>query len=180
MLTFGTMAFLRILLLILVLSQTVSAQIIPADRRTDWSLAGYRDSIPVYSTLVNIAFFGGVGDGVTSNNTALQNAIASLNGSSGTIYFPSGNYRFNAGIVLRDSLVLKGNSSDSTTLSFNLGGNGDLIRIEGSISSLYANLSTDAVKDSTYLIVSNPSLFNTGDYLKISQNDSSLLFSNWA
>ncbi len=162
------------------LHQLVFAQVIPADRRTDWSLAGYRDSIPVYTTIVDITAFGGVGDGVTSNNTALQNAIASLGGASGTIYFPTGNFRFNASFALRDSIILKGNSADSTMLSFNLSGNSDMIRIAGSISSSYATLAMDAVKDSSFLMVSNPSLFNAGDYIKISQNDSSLLASNWA
>src|SRR5690349_87998 len=95
------------LFLLIFLHQLLFAQVIPADRRTDWTLAGYRDTIPTYSNEVNITSFGGVGDGVTTNNTALQNAIASLNGGSGTIYFPSGNFRFTASITLRDSIVLK-------------------------------------------------------------------------
>src|SRR5688572_20044349 len=118
----------RLFFLLIFFHHLLSAQVIPADRRTDWSLAGYRDTIPSYSNEVNIMAFGGTGDGVALNNTALQNAIASLNGASGTIYFPTGNFRFSASITLRDSLVLKGNSADSTALSFDLGGNGDLIR----------------------------------------------------
>lgn len=170
----------RLTLAVLLLHQILCAQVIPADRRTDWSLAGFRDTLPTYINEVNITDFGGVGDGTTVNNTALQNAIASLNGGSGTIYFPSGNYLFTASITLRDSLVLKGNSSDSTTLSFNLGGNGDLIRMAGTISSTSAIISSHAYKDSTFIVVDNPSLFASGDYIKLTQNDSALVISSWA
>ncbi|MES2621439.1 MAG: glycosyl hydrolase family 28-related protein [Bacteroidota bacterium] len=174
------MNFKHFLLTGLLLPQFLFAQIIPADRRTDWGLSGYRDTIPTYTNEVDITTFGGVGDGTTSNNLALQNAIASLNGASGTIYFPSGNFLFTASITLRDSIVLKGSSSDSTTLSFNLGGNGDLIRMAGTVSSTTAIITSDAYKDSTFILVDNPSLFTSGDYIKVTQNDSTLVLSSWA
>ena len=83
-------------------------------------------------------------------------------------------------IVLNDSIVLKGNSSDSTTLSFDLSGASDLIRVNGSVSNTIARFIANADKDSSFIVLDNPQLFQANDYIKIFQNDSALLFSNWA
>jgi len=46
----------------------------------------------------SIISFGGVGDGTTDNTTALTNALASLTGTGGVIYFPPGKYYFSSAI----------------------------------------------------------------------------------
>ena len=171
----------KIISLFLIFSiQSPFAQVIPSARRTDWSLAGHRGAITVSANIIDITNFAGVGDGLTVNDVAIQNAIASLNGNAGIIYFPSGNYLFQSSIVLTDSIVLKGNSSDSTTLSFDLNGASDLIRINGFITNNFARFTASADKDSSFIVVDNSQLFQVNDYIKISQNDSALLFSNWA
>ena len=171
----------KIISLFLIFSiQSPFAQVIPSARRTDWSLAGHRGAITVSANIIDITNFAGVGDGLTVNDVAIQNAIASLNGNAGIIYFPSGNYLFQSSIVLNDSIVLKGNSSDSTTLSFDLSGASDLIRVNGSVSNTIARFIANADKDSSFIVLDNPQLFQANDYIKIFQNDSALLFSNWA
>ena len=160
----------KIISLFLIFSiQSPFAQVIPTARRTDWSLAGHRGPITVSVNIIDITNFAGVGDGLTVNDVAIQNAIASLNGNAGIIYFPSGNYLFQSSIVLTDSIVLKGNSSDSTTLSFDLNGASDLIRINGFITNNFARFTASADKDSSFIVVDNSQLFQVNDYIKISQ-----------
>jgi hypothetical protein len=168
------------LLLFILLGQNAISQVIPAARRTDWSLAGYRDTVPKYNHILDITSFGGVGDGITINDTAIEHAIVSLAGTSGTIYFPVGNFLFTRTITLFDSIVLKGNSSDSTVLTFNLHGSGNLITMHGGIAQALAFLTADAGKDSSFIMVDNASPFIPGDYLQLIQNDSALIFSSWA
>ena len=170
----------KLLLLLLALYNIATAQTLPAERATDWSLAGYPDTIPTYGPVLDITSYGAVGDGVAVNDTCIINAIAALNGNSGTIYFPTGNYFFTQRINLPDSVVLKGASADSTTLSFNLNGNNNLISIGGSIGAPVAALSALAAKDSNYILLDDASTIEVGDYLRISFNDASLLFSTWA
>ena len=69
-----------------------NAQVIPADRFTDWSGAGYPDSIPEPTLILDVTTFGAVGDGVTDNFSAVNSAINALNGAQGVIYFPAGDY----------------------------------------------------------------------------------------
>lgn len=158
------------------------AQVLPSNRSVDWSLAGFRGVIPDYPNVVNISNYGGSGDGMGSNDTAFMNAVNSLSGADGVIYFPSGTFIFNSPITLRSGLILRGASSDSTTLKFDIaiGNSSDAINITGTASNTTAMITSNADKDSSFINVDDASEFTAGDYLKLSFNDSSILFSTWA
>ena len=156
------------------------AQIIPEERITDWSHAGYRGVIPVYDSIKNIIDFGGSGNGLTANDIALQNAIVALNGENGIIYFPVGTFIFNSRIVLRSGLVLKGEGANNTILQFNLSGANDLITIAGTAATTTIKLSSAAFKDQSALVVENESSLQPGDFIQIRQNDELLLNDTWA
>jgi hypothetical protein len=64
---------------------------------------------------VNVKEYGAVGDGVTDDSTAIQNAINSI--SSGTIYFPNGTYLINTGITLKPRVVLFAHAGSNTNIS---------------------------------------------------------------
>jgi len=83
---------------------------------------------------------------------------------------------------LRSGLILRGTSSDSTALKFVLafGNSSNAINISGSITSTTSLITSDANKDSSFVYVDDATGFEAGDYLKLSFNDSSLLFSTWA
>jgi len=169
--------FVSILLLIV---SFASSQTIPSSRTVDWSLAGLQDTVPAYSNILNIIDFGAVGDGVTINDNAINSAIASLSGTAGVIYFPEGVFLFNSQINIPDSIIIKGASSSLTTLKFNLGGHGNSFMIEGSYGVKSANLTQSAPKFQKYIITDNSALFTINDLIKITINDSTIMYSNWA
>ncbi|MEP7110746.1 MAG: glycosyl hydrolase family 28-related protein [Ferruginibacter sp.] len=156
------------------------SQVIPASRSADWTLAGYHGTIPNYPVVKNITDYGGFADGVTANDLALQNAIESLTNQDGTIYFPAGTFLFNSPIRLRSGLVLKGEGATHTTLQFNLAGINNLITIAGNSSTTVAQITSSVLKDQSSLSVENASLFQVNDYVKIYQNDSTLVNDEWA
>jgi hypothetical protein len=155
-------------------------QILQQSRSTVWTNAGYKSNIPVYDTIRNITDYGGNGNGIAANDTALVNAINSLNNQSGTIYFSAGVFVFNHPVVLRSNLILKGAGAANTILKFNLGGNFSLINISGSNTSSISNVRSDISKGAFILTVDDPSLFAVNDHIKIYHNDSSLINDSWA
>ena len=98
----------------------VSAQTIPVSRISDWSNSGYSEIIPSPTNILDVKQFGAAGDGITDDANAIRNAIDSLHGSRGVVYFPSGNYLVASTIDLPDSVILRGISSDSAHIIFNL------------------------------------------------------------
>lgn len=165
----------------LFLSGFAIAQTIPQNRITDWSKAGYNDSLPTYSNTVNIMNYGGVADGVTPNDSAIRAAILALGSQPGTIYIPAGNYLFNATIhINRDSIVLKGDGS-ATKLLFDLDGKAwHCIDISGSVTATIVDIPGHLNKGDSILNTANNSAYKAGDYIHLYSNDSNIIYSPWA
>lgn len=167
------------LLLLLLFSLSTSAQVLESHRITDWSKAGITQEIAEPSQQVSIVDHGADNTGVNSCNSAYSSAIQSLNGAAGVIYFPEGEYFFNAAISIPDSVVLKGESS-VTTLRFDLGGSGNLIVMNGSIVNTQHTLAATAEKGTFELELNDASEFEEGDVIKIGCFDEDLMYSSWA
>ena len=149
--------------------------------KLDWQHAGFPgDTVPSYPDIVNIMTYGANNTGATSTNTAFTNAVNSLNGANGVIYFPPGNYLFTATLFLRGGLILRGAGSGSTTLTFNLPGEGDLIRVTGTAGA--STPITAAVQQyGNQVTVTNPAIASMGNFVKIYQsNEGNLLNDTWA
>src|SRR6185437_3564557 len=175
------MKYLFLLLFLSLHLSSLYSQTIPANRTVDWSRAGLRSPIPSYSTIVNVTNFGAVGDGTTVNDTAFTAALNSLNGESGVIYFPAGTYLFNSHIVLPDSIILRGESSQATFLKFDLANQiYDLISASGVITSQISAVNATANQGDVTISVTDASGFKQGDYIKIYEADTSLVTSTWA
>lgn len=155
-------------------SQATFAQVIPAERFTDWSGAGYPDSIPDPATVLDVTSFGAVGDGVTDNFSAVSSAINALNGAQGVIYFPAGNYLIGSTLNLPDSTILRGAGSDSSHLIFNLNGTiGNAINITGTISVNQVSVLGGHQLGSNNIKVADTASFTAGDYVEIFQENGS-------
>lgn len=163
-------------------SQQLTATFGASNVKLDWQRAGYPgDTIPSYSLVKDILTFGGDNTGLVANDAALANAISSLGGADGVIYFPTGNYLFNSGINLRSGLILRGAGSVNTTLTFDLGAaSGELIVVQGSAgASTY--VTAPVQQFSKKVTVTDPGIASIGDFVKVYQdNESGLINDSWA
>lgn len=158
----------------------LQAQLIPADRITDWSIAGLRSEPPAVEQTLNIMDLGGSGDGITSNNTAINAAFAAAAGQMTVIEFPAGNYFFSTAINVPDSVILRGEGSDATTFTFSIGGTGHCIIISGTeLAQTYPIIGGAARGDTSFSSMVNEPLF-AGDVIRLYRNDSDLVVSSWA
>ena len=158
----------------LLLSTFCQAQIIPQTRMANWSASGYKGIGDSAAPILDVTTFGGVGDGITDNTTAIQSTITAASGNRSVIYFPPGNYLIGSTLNLPDSIILKGSGADSTHLHFNLNGAvGNCINIIGSGSGVPANVTDGLSRGSEYIIVDNISLFSSDDYINMQQDNGS-------
>lgn len=158
-----------------------NAQTIPTARITNWQKAGLSDTLPEYGNVVNIMSHGAVADGVTSNNTAFNNAVLALNGQPGTIYIPAGSYLFTQTInITADSIIIRGDGI-ATRLLFDLGGsNENMFNIKGTISSTMFDVPNAIQRNDTTITAIGVSGIIPGDHILLTNNDSSVMFSSWA
>jgi hypothetical protein len=172
--------YYSLLIALLLITHSLPAQDIPADRIVDWTNAGVRTNIPNFSNTLNILDFGGLNNGTGSNHTALLAAIAAA--TPGTvIFFPEGTYRFENSVGIgKDSIIIRGAGSN-TRLLFDFNG---LVRNMFNISGQEVNtnhwLKGPAVKGNSYVTINNPGAFSEGQWVRLMANDSSIIQSNWA
>lgn len=170
----GPSESIPIFILLVCLVFNINAQVIPSYRQVNWSdaLLSYDYAVPFAE--VNVMDFGAAADGITDDQPAVMSAIASLGGHAGYVSFPPGTYLMNASITLPDSVVLKGSSSDSSTLLFDFGGasqNG--INMIGSSASPLIQMDEGYSKDSLWIITDSAFLFSPGDYAEILEENGS-------
>lgn len=167
-------------LLFVLLNDLFPALAVDANLKNEWSQSGSNYTVPATAKKISILEFGGKADNATDNSTALQNAIKSLNGNSGVIEIPAGNFLIKKTISIPSNILIKGIGSDKTILNFNLNGNGDLFSIQGNVTNISSPVLSGTVKGSSSIKVSNPAGFAIGDYVLVKQSANTLLESNWA
>ncbi len=116
--------------------------------------------------------FGAHGDSIHDDASAIASAIASLSGHAGIVYFPYGKYLIKSTLNIPDSVILRGDCSDSAQLVFNLGGSAiDCIDAQVNVSTTFQNIISGFSKDTTVIIVASTSGFNVGDYAEIEETN---------
>ena len=161
----------RILIFLLIALDGFS-QTIPAGRLVDWSNAGYTGEIPDSSQQVDITSFGGAGDSITDNSTAISAAIASFGGARGIVFFPPGNFIIQSQVILPDSVILRGHSADSTHLLFDLAGaQGNCFSSVGSGPVIYKSAISGYWKGSNYVVLADTSGFAAGDDVELLEDN---------
>jgi len=158
----------------------VNAQTLPVSRSVDWSLAGHKGAFLEPSTIIDFSAVGGIGNGVTPNDSAMSNALNALAGDSAIIFIPNGTYFFTQPINLVENVIIRGESSAGTTLLFDLINPNDLITLEGGPTGDMATIMADVKKDSLILVLDDATAFQVGDYVEIMEDDSVLVTSSWA
>lgn len=152
---------------------TVNAQIIPENRRVDWSIAGLHGEIPDPGTIVNVLNFGAVNNGTADNKDAVVDAINSLGGEAGVVYFPAGVYMFQSGFSVNNNVILRGDGPQSSLLMFLFFAGQNAINVSGTGGSAEVEITSGNQMGSTQITVSNSSAFSAGDYAEIAQDNGS-------
>jgi hypothetical protein len=164
----------------LIFNASIFGQILPANRRVEWSVAGIRDSSTQNMTVLDVLSNGFSADGITPNDGAF-NALLLNHPEPIILHFPAGIYLFSQPLILRSNIVLRGSGAANTTLKIDHGGSGHGIIIHGSnIPADTSSLSEDWIKDSTTIKVANANVFQPGDWIRLSMNDADLVTSSWA
>ncbi|MFK7785656.1 MAG: T9SS type A sorting domain-containing protein [Crocinitomicaceae bacterium] len=170
-----------IYLLLLLLHFHCTSQTLPAHRSVNWKLAGLRDTTTNGFIEIDMQNEGAVGDGLMPNDSIMGGILAAVADSGAILTFPSGNFLFNETIDLPSNVVIKGDGAESTTFTFDLGGSGHSIKVQGqNVNSATTSILDFAAKDDEYIFVDDPTLFSDGDWIRILQNDSNLVTSSWA
>jgi len=159
------------------LGQTIS----PFRLFTDaWQNAGCPASAIAYTGYANVKDYGAKGNGTTNDQPAVAAAIASLGGSAGIVYFPSGTYLIQSPISLPSATILRGENRENSILRFDFVANA--IRIYGAETGSWIALSESASIHTNTLTVSDASTFAGGDYAVLRQeNDASWkITDDWA
>ena len=161
----------------------LNSQIIPNNRKYNWSSFGLKDTTTLNFNSIDLSNYGLYSSGLSPNDSLLLSIISTTSSGSAAgviLNFPAGTYLFNQTISLPGNIVLKGKGADSTILKFDLNGSGHSIEVSGSISSDTTAIIQDIYKDSSSIFVHNTSSFISGDWIRIIQNDGSLINNGWA
>ena len=162
----------------------IQSTILPAERKIDWGLAGVWENgvkgIPNRTAVfcnVRVSIPGSSlvarGDGVTDDTAALQAAINGCTAGQ-VVYLPAGTYRISGTLSLKSNVVVRGAGMGETTVVQY--GNAHAFRLVGADSFAYTNATSGYTKNSDTIVVSDPSLFQVGDMVRMDQlNDPNLV-----
>lgn len=154
------------------LASLLNAELLPADRTANWDDAGIDGGIPTYPASVDVTNYGAIGDGVTDDTQAFEDAINAC--SDGTaVYIPDGTYRLTDTIHITKSIALRGESRLGTILEIDHSGDAFYIGTYNN-SSGEITLTGGLSEGSTVLTLSTSSLgasFTPGNILEIEQDN---------
>ena len=156
----------------LLIGNLTTAQVIPDDRQVNWNLVIENHNFVIPDQQINVKDYGAIGDGITNDQPAIQSAINSLNGRLGMVFLPSGNYLLTSPLTLTDSVLIKGNTSDSTALLFQFGQQTiNCINIQKGQNTNFVPITDGFEKGSSWIQVNNPSAFSAGQTIEIRQQN---------
>jgi hypothetical protein len=159
---------------------TTQAQVLPLERSVDWSVAGIRDTTTVGFTVLDAIAEGLFNDGLTPCDYPLGSLMINHQEPI-IIYFPPGEYLFNATIPLRSNMVLRGSGASNTKFIIDNNGTGNGINIHGwSSSNDTTKILNNIVKNDSVLHVLNTNMLQVGDWVQLIQDDADLVTSSWA
>jgi hypothetical protein len=155
-------------------------EIIPNDRRVDWSLTGIPGGIPERTSICITIDSAVYGNGATDATGAIQDAIDSCPDGQ-VVYLPEGIYIVSDTIHLEDYDTLRGAGPGKTILKHTGGYSRSMVDMRGMIYWQIAGLHKtypvlQANKDSQVITLSSTSGITPGDILLINQlNDNDIV-----
>lgn len=150
--------------------------IIPPERRIDWSSAGVTVPSSGWPIWTNALAAGATGNGTTDDSAALQAAIRACP-SGQVVYLPPGQYKLATGLVVTNSIVLRGAGISNTVIKSACANPTIQFIPPGYGSRTSANLTNGMTQGSTNLVVDSSmtnAAFKVGSTLFIDQTNDSV------
>ncbi len=152
----------------------LAADIMPAERRIDWSQSGIPGGIPDRTTIYTTIDAAAYCNGATDATDAIQAALTACP-ENRVVYIPAGTYRIDGSLKVPGRVTLRGAGPQKTVLDAHGTGSGFIIfdpDLEIWNPPTIA-ITGGLMKNSTEITVDNATDVSIGSYLKISQlNDS--------
>ncbi len=159
----------------------VSQDVLPEDRRADWTNVGVAGGIPDTTgwTLVNVqdAPYNAAGDGAADDTSAIARALDDA-ASRTVVYLPAGTYRTTSGLnVEEDDIVIRGAGPASTTIRYT-GASAEGILVwndSGPDKGPNLSVTAGATRGSVTLTLSDASSLAAGDLVVLTQTNPSFV-----
>ncbi|MBN1569576.1 MAG: hypothetical protein JXA73_17155 [Acidobacteria bacterium] len=153
-----------------------SQDIIPSDRRIDWSYAGIPGGIPNRTTICKTIDSATYGNGSTDATSAIQAALNNCPADQ-VVYLPAGIYQILGTLTLRSHTTLRGAGQGITILRRSGASTSNIIQVSnGTWDALIGSPDTrsiaSAVKDARTVTLSSTSGISVGDVLLLNQINS--------
>ena len=161
------------------MSVSPSEEIIPDDRKIDWSYAGIPGGIPERTSVCAIIDSTVYGNGTTDATDTIQNALDSCPDEQ-VVFVPEGTYLVSGTVHLYDFDTLRGAGPGKTILKHTGGYSRSIVDMRGLIYWQLASLHKThnvltADKDSLVITLSETSGITPGDILLINQLNDNIL-----
>jgi len=165
------------LLVIFILSIAIYAQNITPDRRTAWNVDFFQINP---DTTVNILNYGADNTGLVNCILAYNQILSDFPTETIHIYFPPGTYLFTTPMNFRSRMIVSGAGADSTLLKYDGSGVNNFMQISGATVGSEISVSSHYAKDDLYVIASDASAIQSGDYIKMIEDDAGRITSAWS
>jgi Pectate lyase superfamily protein len=158
---------------------SAAGEIIPADRRIDWSYAGIPGGIPERNKICTTIDSAVYGNGVTDATNAIQNALDNCPDEQ-VVYVPEGTYLIGSTVHLYDYDTLRGAGPGMTVPKHSGGYLRSMVDMRGSVYYQIASLHKthnvlQANKDARVITLSDTAGITPGDILLINQLNDNVL-----
>ncbi len=152
---------------------------IPQARIIDWSNVGMLQSIPNFTTQVNMLSSGAIAnDTSVDNSVALNNVLNNVAGTGTVIYFPAGTYTFKnpVNIPSAGKVIIRGDMSNTTLFHFTTQTtNTGNFQVWGGQDLGPFDVVSGATKNSQTITLTDVTGLGVGDWIDISQENDTVL-----
>jgi len=151
-----------------------------SNRSVNWYVSGLRDTNTSGFIMADLNQLGIVNDGITPNDQLLDSILQYTIAPGLILQFPEGVFLFLHSIQLPSNTILRGIGPENSEIIFDFINPENGIQISGNQTNDTSNLVNSAFKKDNKIKIESSSFLNSNDWIKIIQNDSDWITSDWA